>query len=219
MVYDEDNENTDNDIQLKELLLDEDDEDDDIPSTWDEDVVSSVPVTRCRFFYIFVGLDKQIQEVQQEVVELSSSELAFSFLHHKLRQRSCSHVPGAQYKLLDTLVFDLDIDHDEIPPFLGNCSLEEAAQTHLRVLPFLNDIALHDAPLPLHSAHSLYFVLLQKEPSVKQPKLQISAPEEDASSTFALDLNYNRTKTKRYYGGDSTSFSKLRRTRKLYHKN
>jgi len=206
--------------QKEDELLFDDDDDDDIPSTWDDDALPSVPVTYCRFFYIFVGLDKQIQQVQQETVALSSGELSFSFLHQQLRQRT---IPGAQYKLLDTLVFDLDVDHDEIPAFLSACSLEDAAQTHLRILPFLNDITLHDAPLPLHEAHSVYFVLLQKESSTtttKQPKLQILEEEEEAdSSTYVVDLQNNKAKTKRYYGQDKIPFSKLRRTRKLFHKN
>ena len=196
-------------MEEKEVVF-YDEEDEEEPLFW-KDVVPypSVPIQSCQFFYVFIDLNRQIQEVQQEsVVVPPTGELSFSLLHHLLRQRASSR-PGSQYKLMDTLVFNLDVDHDELFPFLNSCSLEDVVKTHLHVMPFLNDVVLNDAPDALHSANSIYFILSETIKN-KQPKLQIVEDNEIPSGNHTiLDVAYSRTK--RHYAALPT----IRRTRKL----
>ena len=188
----------------------------DEPDEWPEvaPLYPSVPTTSCHLFYVFVGLDKNIQEVQQEVVSLEkdSSELSFNTLHTYLRKRSGSRA-GSQYKLLDTLVFNLDIEHDEILPFLNSNHLEDIVANHLHVMPFLNDVNFHPSPIELHSANTIYFILMEKE-TVRKTKLNLAPTDSSMRQDDILDVAYNRTK-RQYVSLGAKPPIQLRKTRKV----
>jgi hypothetical protein len=110
---------------------------------------------------------------------------------------------------LDTLVFNLDIEHDEILPFLNSNHLEDIVTNHLQIMPFLNDVVFQPSPVELHPANTIYFILLEKE-SVKKPRLNFSDSSDDVS---ALDVAYNRTK-RQYVSLKPAQPIQVRRTRK-----
>jgi len=188
--------------------------------------IPSVPYSSFRLVFLFVGLDGDLAHVLQETVPVESSALSFSLLHNSLR-RACLSFPGTAYKLIDTLVFELDIDHEDIEPLLNSIDLEQIVENHLRVLPFLNQIDLGTAPAPLHDVNTVFFVLAEKDTSgAKKPRLNLASETvatdvEETPTVEAQDVVLNRTK--RNYGSASSVPSAdnawkkrvLRGTRKL----
>jgi hypothetical protein len=190
--------------------------------------VASVPYSQLRLVYLFVGLDGDLAHVLQETVPVEGSALSFGLLHACLR-RACLSFPGTSYKLADTLVFELDVDHEDVSPLFNSIDLEQIIENHLRVLPFLNQIDLGTAPASLHDVNTVFFVLTEKETAgAKKPRLNLGSTfnEEKVDETDetpavdAQDVVLNRTK--RNYGSEPMSSAKpgwnkrvLRGTRKL----
>jgi hypothetical protein len=203
----------------------EDYEDDELieePADWVHDAVlfPLVAPSFLRMYFVFVDLQRQIKKISYEDVDISTvgitnegakeRTLSFSFLHHFIINQKYDEL---QYKLLDTLVFNFDIEHDEVLPFLNSNHLEDVVQNHLRVLPFLNDVTLNPSPLEIHSANSIFFILMQKE-SVKKPRLQMS-PENATGVDDVMDVHYNRTKRQYVSLNPTPTPIRIRRTRKL----
>lgn len=204
------NENDD----VNELVFaDDSDEEDEYveePEEWNEisSLYPSIAVTSCHIYYVFVRKDLSIEEVQNEFVQFE--KLDFQFLHQCLRNRTSSR-EGAKYKLADTLVFHLDIGHEEVLPFLNSECLDDIVSNHFHVMPFLNDIVFEDTPLELHPANTVYFIMIEKE-TLKKPKLQLL---QGSNEQLQLqDLAYNRTK--RHYISSSKKEGpiRIRSTRK-----
>jgi hypothetical protein len=187
--------------------------------------VASVPYSQLRLVYLFVGLDGDLAHVLQETVPVEGSALSFGLLHACLR-RACLSFPGTSYKLADTLVFELDVDHEDVSPLFNSIDLEQIIENHLRVLPFLNQIDLGTAPASLHDVNTVFFVLTEKETAgAKKPRLNLGSTfnEEKVDETPAVDAqDVVLNRTKRNYGSEPVSSAKpgwnkrvLRGTRKL----
>jgi hypothetical protein len=188
----------------------------------------SVPYSQIQLVYLFVSLDGNVAHVLKETVPVEGSALSFGLLHTCLR-RACLSFPGTSYKLADTLVFELDVDHEDIAPLLHSIDLDQIIENHLRVLPFLNHIDMGSAPASLHSVNTVFFILSEKDTSgVKKPRLNMTSEQEssvdkteESTSVDAQDVVLNRTK--RNYGGTISAPSSdsgwkkrvLRGTRKL----
>lgn len=187
--------------------------------------VASVPYSQLRIVYLFVGLDGDLAHVLQETVPVEASALSFGLLHASLR-RACLSFPRTSYKLADTLVFELDVDHEDVSPIFHSIDLEQIIENHLRVLPFFNQIDLGNAPASLHDVNTVFFVLTEKETAgAKKPRLNFGSSfneekVDETDSVDAQDVVLNRTK--RNYGTGPMSSAKpgwnkrvLRGTRKL----
>lgn len=187
--------------------------------------VASVPYSQLRLVYLFVDLDGNVAHVLQETVPVEGSALSFGLLHASLR-RACLSFPGTSYKLADTLVFELDVDHEDVSPLFHSIDLEQIIENHLRVLPFLNQIDLGSAPASLHDVNTVFFILTEKETTgAKKPRLNLGSNfnEEKVDETTTVDAqDVVMNRTKRNYGSDSLSLTEpgwkkrvLRGTRKL----
>jgi hypothetical protein len=170
--------------------------------SWNQTIEPSVPYSSLQLFYLFVNLDGNLFHTLQEVISIDpgSESIPFGTLHTHIR-KACSSLSGIPFQLSETLFFDLDIDHDDVLPFLQSTDLEEIVDNHLHVIPFLDTIELHSAPSYLHSANSIFFILKQKEPA-KKPKLQIS---EETNETIPETQDVVLNRTKKHYSNDSNS--------------
>jgi len=173
---------------------------------WKQSSEPSIPYSSVQLFFLFVDLDGNLFHTSQEVIskdhglDPSSRTIPFGTLHAHIR-KACSSFAGTPFQLAETLFFDLDIDHEDVIPFLQSIDLEEIVENHLHVIPFLDSVDLHSAPSYLHPANALFFILKQKEPT-KKPKLQI-AEEVDETIPETQDVVLNRTK--KHYSHDSDS--------------
>ena len=210
-------------IVLDNLIEEQEEEEEEvpieIPSNWMNlaSFYPSVSCNTCHLWFLFVGLNGDLMHVSSE--KISFDELSFSFLHACLR-RACSSFPN--FKLVETLVFNFDLEHDEVIPFLESEDVESIIQNHLHSLPFLNDVVLQSSAIEFHSSNALYFILNEKE-LAKKPKIQFfddSVPLED-SYLNVQDSRIHRTK--KYYSeineNSPTNKTWLRKTRKLFRKN
>lgn len=174
--------------------------------TWNQSHEPSVPYSSIQLIYLFVDLDGNLFHTLQEVIskedgmENGVGTIPFGTLHSHIR-KACSSFAGTPFQLSETLFFDLDIDHEDVIPFLQSIDLEEIVENHLHVIPFLDSVELHSAPSYLHSANTLFFILKQKEPA-KKPKLQIA---EDIDETIPETQDVVMNRTKKHYSHDSDS--------------
>jgi len=167
------------------------------PETWSSLASSfpSVECTHCNLVYLFVSIDGLLQHVSSETI--SFQHLSFALLHGHLRRASSSF---PHHKLTESLVFHLDLDHDEVPLFYQTSDTDLLLKNHLHILPFVNDIVLPASPSPLHDANTLYFVWVEKE-TPKKPRLQFDTSDEnDYHDEKMVDLSHSQQpRTRKYY--------------------
>lgn len=168
------------------------------PETWSSLANSfpSVVCQTCHLVYLFVGIDGLLHHVSSE--NISFEHLSFSVLHSHLRRASSSF---PHHKLTESLVFHLDLDHEEVPLFYQSTDTDLLLKNHLHILPFVNDIVLPNSPSPLHDANTLYFLWVEKD-TPKKPRLQFhsASDDDDYQDDKVVDLSHSQQpRTRKYY--------------------
>jgi hypothetical protein len=148
-------------------------------------------------YFVFVDKTGSISSVEKEDYYFPDSssdssldddqKIPFLSLFQQVKTMS----KDGQYKLKDTLVFNVDLENEEIIDFVGSKSFDDSK--YLRVFTFLDDIVILPSISQLKSIQGIYFIMAENEIQ-KTNKPRISLLDEEFKDNSVIDMNLPKTR-------------------------
>lgn len=153
---------------------------------------SKEPLITVDVFFIYVNKSNHIEKIIGENHPLINNVLGKETLIGLIQKRR-NPQPNIRYKLLDTLLFFIDVDPNNIQDFVNSDdSLSNNGASWFKSLPIIDDITIDPAISLFHDINSI-FVVLQEMTPVQKP---LSKPPVSILKPAANTINAVK-KTKR----------------------
>jgi len=158
---------------------------------------SKEPLTTADVFFIYVNKSNHIEKIVGENHPLIHNVLEKEVLISLIQKRR-NPQPNIRYKLLDTLLFFIDVDPNNIQDFVNSESslLNNGDSSLLKSLPIIDDITIDPTITLFHDINSIFVVLQEMTPVLKPFTKSTPVPVSILKPTNTINNGTNK-KTKR----------------------
>lgn len=164
------------------------------------------PMDSIRVNYIYINRNQYIEKILCETETLTkSSNKKFSYIPQEyvlqMIQTKKLRTHDSKYKLIDILLYHIEIEPEHVQSYSNNDSNSESARTCLKTLP-ISTIKIEPSIFVFHDINSLYFVF-QEYPQISYSSLTNSSKKniksilkvpKEINSTDIENINKSKTK-------------------------
>jgi hypothetical protein len=144
--------------------------------------------------FVYVNSENSIEKVISETHTLVDMTLPYSQILHLIQTKK--NTPTAKYKLIDILLYSVDIDHSNIVDY-ASTPTEDYNSSFFKVMPWYESIIISPSIFAFHRVNSVYFIFKEKN---RMPPKSILKSNDSSSIGFKKTKkndHKNRAHTKR----------------------
>lgn len=166
---------------------------------------------------IYINTKSFIDKIDSNDQDLVTVGLTHSVLHNEkvlqLVQNNRNRIPGKKYKLLDILVYNIDIEPEHIQNFVQNSTGYDSS--FLKKIPIIDDITIPASIFIFHDLNAIYFVFeeIESDEYTLKPKPIIKIHAGNTSTSYSGVQNGSVLGSGS--GSGSGSISKHKTTKKV----
>ena len=166
---------------------------------------------------IYINTKSFIDKIDSNDQDLVTVGLTHSVLHNEkvlqLVQNNRNRIPGKKYKLLDILVYNIDIEPEHIQNFVQNSTGYDTS--FLKKIPIIDDITIPASIFIFHDLNAIYFVFeeIESDEYTLKPKPIIKIHAVNTSTSYSGVQNGSVLGSGS--GSGSVSISKHKTTKKV----
>ena len=166
---------------------------------------------------IYINTKSFIDKIDSNDQDLVTVGLTHSVLHNEkvlqLVQNNRNRIPGKKYKLLDILVYNIDIEPEHIQNFVQNSTGYDTS--FLKKIPIIDDITIPASIFIFHDLNAIYFVFeeIESDEYTLKPKPIIKIHAGNTSTSYSGVQNGSVLGSGS--GSGSGSISKHKTTKKV----
>tara|TARA_B110000967_G_scaffold130712_2_gene133543 strand:- start:1454 stop:2086 length:633 start_codon:yes stop_codon:yes gene_type:complete len=125
------------------------------------------------------------------------------------------YTPSSRYKLLDTLLFNIDLNHHQLITFSKTKDVSNFHSYFLKPISFMTDIIVPPSLFVFHKTNSLIF-LFQEIPIINSKNKSLKSILKKDSSTEVREHTSNTTKKVKILQDLPTKIKKHKKTRRHF---
>lgn len=139
---------------------------------------------------IYINTKSFIDKIDSNDQDLVTVGLTHSVLHNEkvlqLVQNNRNHIPGKKYKLLDILVYNIDIEPEHVQNFVQNSTGYDTS--FLKKIPIIDDITIPASIFIFHDLNAIYFVFeeIESDEYTLKPKPIIKIHAVNTSTAYGV---------------------------------
>jgi hypothetical protein len=152
---------------------------------------------------VYINLQESIEKVLYEHVSLDKTETGSQIGKEsmlKLIQTKKKYTPTSKYKLLDVLIYTVDLEPETIQSYskmdIESIDKKELASL-LKVLPIIDDIAIPDSIFIFHDINAIYMIFQEVALDASHRhtlKSILKKPQDETSVPIPLPKKIKKTK-------------------------
>ena len=163
-----------------------------------------------KFHSIYINTKSFIDKIDSNDQDLVTVGSTHSVLHNEkvlqLVQNNRNSIPGKKYKLLDILVYNIDIEPEHVQNFVQNSTGYDTS--FLKKIPIIDDITIPASIFIFHDLNAIYFVFeeIESDEYTLKPKPIIKIHAGNTSTSYGVGQDTSQTPATMQ--GMSTEFSR-----------
>ena len=132
------------------------------------------PMENIDMFFIYINPNNYIDKITTENHKLNINENNIGVLNNdfiiNIIQTKKQILPNIKYKLIDILLFNIDLEPENIQNYSKNENILDNSKHFFKVLSSLNDIKISPSIFIFHKINSLFFLFKQNDDTYTKPK-------------------------------------------------
>jgi|LauGreSuBDMM15SN_2_FD.fasta_scaffold06421_2 hypothetical protein len=151
------------------------------------------PLTSIDVFFIYINksnsIDKTTCESHPVINNILEKENLIGLIQKKRNPN-----PNTRYKLLDTMLFYIDIEPNEIMDYANSKESDSGGSRWLKSLPIIDDVVINPAIELFHDTNSIFIILQEMTPVKKVPNKPVIIPPSILKSSNPVNDANKKTK-------------------------
>ena len=130
------------------------------------------PISEIEIFFIYINPNNYIDKISSEILDLTITNNESILQNERFIQLIDKHkfVNTTKYKLLDVLLYNVDLSTENIQFYSQTENLVESSSKFLQPLSILNDFVIPPSIFIFHKINSIFVILKELEPINIEPK-------------------------------------------------
>lgn len=130
------------------------------------------PISEIEIFFIYINPNDYIDKISSEIYELTISNNDSILQNECFIQLIDKHkfINTTKYKLLDVLLYNVDLSPDNIQFYSQNENLIESSSKFLQPLSILHDFVIPPSIFIFHKINSIFVIFKELQPIILETK-------------------------------------------------